>query len=110
MKKQEIQQIEYRWGMINSVKEASSLPKKIWRGSDIPNDILLAIKKENLLELGGKYGNEFWGDPIEYNQLRIISDKSVIEIEFFNLGIAMFKTDDDVTKRIFRVLAKLKHS
>jgi hypothetical protein len=67
-----------------------------------------SIQEEGVLDLGGVFGDRDAGDPVEYDQLRLIlADAAVVEIEFFNRGITLFLTDDEKPRRIHRVLRQL---
>jgi len=103
-----IERIEYRRGMLEAGAKADRLPVTAWQGLEIPEDVRSAIQEEGLLDLGGVFGERDAGDPIEYDQLRLIlADAVVVEIEFFNRGITLFLTDDEKHRRIHRVLCKL---
>ncbi|MFW6107030.1 MAG: hypothetical protein ACOC8H_02625 [bacterium] len=104
---QDLEQIEYRCGMLKAGMRPEDLPVKTWRGPKIPAEIRKSINAEDLLNLGGVYGDKNAGDPVEYDHLRLILTDDVVEIEFFNRGITLFMTDDEKVKRIHRVLCKL---
>lgn len=103
-----IDRIEYRQGMIENVPEASKLPLKIMKKAEIPDKILNLIHDGRLWELSGTYGTPEAGDPIQYHHLKIVYDTGESEIEFFNLAIAMFMTEDEEIRKIFKVLVLLK--
>ena len=75
---QELEQIEYRQGMLEKGMKPNTLPVKIWRGAEIPADVRAAISAESLLSLGGVYGNKKAGDPMEYDYLKLILTDGVI--------------------------------
>ena len=104
---QDIEVIEYRRGMIESGMKSSDLPVKVWRGTKIPAEIRTAINEENILNLGGVYGDKNAGEPVEYDHLKITLTDDVVEIKFFNRGITLFMTDNDDVRRIHRVMCKL---
>jgi len=104
---QNLEQVEYRWGMLEAGMRPEDLPVKTWRGAKIPAEVRKSINTEDLLNLGGVYGDKDAGDPIEYDHLRLTLTDDVVEIEFFNRGITLFMTDDEKVKRIHRVLCKL---
>lgn len=99
--------LEYRRGMFDNVSEAARIMPKRWVGSEIPKDVLELIRENKILDLPGSYGDPAVGDPIEYHHLKIIHEDGATEIQYYNLGIAIFSSEDEVTKRIFRVMAKL---
>jgi len=66
---QNLEQIEYRKGMLEKDMKPENLPLKVWRGSKIPATVNKAINEENLLNLGGAYGDKNAGDPVEYDHL-----------------------------------------
>jgi hypothetical protein len=104
---QDLEQIEYRRGMLESGMKPGDLPVKTWRGAKIPAEVWKSINEEDILNLGGTYGDKDAGDPVEYDHLRLVLTDNVVEIEVFNRGIALFTTDDKKIKRIHRVLCKL---
>ena len=104
---QDLEQIEYRWGMIEKGMKPENLPVKVWRGAKIPADVRKAINEENILNLGGVYGDRRLGDPVEYDHLRLVLTDDTVEITVFNRGIMLFMSDDERVRRIHRVLCKL---
>lgn len=107
---QDLEQIEYRSGILESDMNPDELPVKIWRGSKIPPDVRKSINEENILNLAGTYGDEHAGDPVEYDHLRLVLTDDVVDIKVFNRGITLFVTDDEKVKRIHRVLCKLSEA
>ena len=68
---QDLEQIEYRRGMLDRGVKPENLPLKVWRGAKILADVRKAVNEENLLNLGGVYGDKRVGDPVEYDQPKI---------------------------------------
>jgi len=66
---QNLERIEYRKGLLEKGMKAGGLPVKVWRGARIPADVRKAINEEDLLNLGGVYGDKSVGDPVEYDNL-----------------------------------------
>jgi hypothetical protein len=104
---QDLEQIEYRQGMLEKGMKPEDLSVKVWRGSKIPADVYAAVNTENLLNLGGVYGDKKSGDPVEYDNLKLVLTDDTVEITVFNRGIALFMSDDERIRRIHRVLCKL---
>ncbi len=104
---QDLEKIEYRRGMLEKGMKPKDLSVKIWRGSRIPEDVRAAVKAENLLNLGGVYGDKKSGDPVEYDNLKLVLTDDTVEITVFNRGIALFMSDDERIRGIHRVLCKL---
>ncbi|NLI82922.1 MAG: hypothetical protein GX443_14700 [Deltaproteobacteria bacterium] len=107
---QDLEQIEYRRGMLEKGMRPVDLPVKVWRGSKIPADVRAAINTENLLNLGGVYGDKKAGDPMEYDNLKLVLTDDAVEITVFNRGITLFMSDDERVRRIHRVLCELDRS
>lgn len=107
---QDLEQIEYRKGMLEKGMKPEKLPVKTWRGAQIPADVRAAVNAEDLLNLGGVYGDRNVGDPVQYDNLRLILTDDIVEITVFNRGITLFTSDDEVVQRIHRVLCKLEQS
>jgi len=107
---QDLEQIEYCRGMLERGMKPDSLPIRIWRGAEIPADVRGAINAEDLLNLGGVYGDKKAGDPMEYDNLKLVLTDDTVEITVFNRGIALFMSDDERIRRIHRLLCKLDGS
>ncbi|NLW36476.1 MAG: hypothetical protein GXY80_13530 [Syntrophorhabdus aromaticivorans] len=104
---QDLEQIEYRRGMLEKGMKPDDLQVKIWRGARIPAVIRTAINTEGLLNLGGVYGDKKACDPMEYDNLKLVLTDDTVEITVFNRGITLFMSDDERVRRIHRVLCKL---
>jgi len=104
---QELEQIEYRHGALEAGMKVSDLPIRTWRLSKIPSEVRKAINEEDILNLGGTYGDKDAGDPVEYDHLRLVLTDDVVEIVVYNRGITLYTTDDEKVQRIHRVLCKL---
>jgi hypothetical protein len=104
---QNLERIEYRKGMLEKGINPENLPLKVWRGGKIPANDHAAVNEEDLLNLGGVYGDRSAGDPVEYDHLRLILTDDTVEITVFNRGIRLFTSDDEKLRRIHRVLCKL---
>jgi hypothetical protein len=104
---QDLERVEYRRGMIEAGMTPDDLPLKTWHGPAIPAEIRQAIEVEDLLSLGGVYGDRRVGDPMEYDHVKLIGPDDAVEITFYNRGITLFTTDDEVIRRIHRVLCTL---
>jgi hypothetical protein len=102
-----MEQIEYRKGMLEKGMKPDDLPVQIWRGAKIPADVRGAINTEDLLNLGGVYGDKRAGDPVEYDHLKLVLADDTVEVTVFNRGITLFTSDDERVRRIHRVLCKL---
>ena len=72
---QDLEQIEYRKGMLDKGMKAKELPVKAWRCAKIPADVRKAINEEDLLNLGGVYGDKDAGYPVEYDQPKVGPDR-----------------------------------
>ena len=107
---QDLEQIEYRKGMLEEGMKPDDLPVKVWRGAKITADVKKAINEENLLNLGGVFGDKNAGDPVEYDHLKLVLTDDTVEIAVFNRGITLFMSDDERVRRIHRVLCKLDES
>ncbi len=104
---QDLEQIEYRHGMLKKGMKAKYLPVKVWRGAKIPSEVRKAIREEDLLNLGGVYGDKIAGNQVEYDHLKLILTDEKVEITVFNRGITLLISDAERVQRIHRVLAKL---
>jgi len=103
---QDLEQIEYCRGMLERDMKPDTLPVKIWRGAKMPVDVRGAINAEDLLNLGGVFGDKKAGDPMEYDNLKLVLTDGTVEITVYNRGIALFMLDDERIRRIHRVLCK----
>ena len=105
-----MERIEYQQDMFEKGMKPDNLPAGVWRGAKIPVEVRKAINAENLLNLGGVYGDKKAGDPVEYDNLRLVLTDYTVDITIFNRGIALFMSDDERVRRIHRVLCKLDWS
>lgn len=94
--------------MLEKGMKSEGLPVDVWRGVKIPAEIRKAINEEDILNLGGVYGDENAGDPVEYDHLRLALTDDMVEITVFNRGIMLFTSDDERVRRIHRVLCSAK--
>ena len=104
---QDLEQIEYCRGMLEKGMKPENLPVEVWRGAKIPADVRAAVNEEDLLNLGGVYGDRNIGDPVEYDHLKLILTDDTVEITVFNRGITLFTSDDEKVRCIHRVLCKI---
>ncbi len=104
---QDLEQIEYRYGMLEAGMTPKDLPVKTWQGAKIPQEVRKSIHEEDVLNLGGVYGDKDVGDPVEYGHLRLVLTDDVVEIAAFNRGITLLMTEDEKLSSIHRVLCKL---
>jgi len=102
-----LEQIEYRSGILEKGMEADELPVRVWSADRIPEEMKQTIHQEGLLDLGGVYGNRELADPVEYDNLKLVLRDRTVEITAFNRGIILLFSDDEQVRRIHRVLCKL---
>lgn len=103
-----IESVAYRGGMLEAGDGPDTLPVRNWSGPELPEEVRAAIGRERILELGGTYGDETAGDPLQYEHLRIVTASGTVEITFFNRGIALLMTDDERLRRLHRVLWRFR--
>ena len=104
---QDIERIEYRNGMLAHNETPNDLPVTTWRAPEFPPGVVAAIRHEGLRGLGGTYGNERAGEPVEYDHLRVVFSDKTVDITVFNRGITLLSTGDAKAQRIQRVLCNL---
>ena len=103
---QDIEQIEYRSGWLRKGMTPDSLAVQKWQGMAIPSDVRQAIIHEDLLNLGGAYGDRTAAEPMEYDHFRMVLAGNTIDIEVFNRQL-LLSNDEPYFQRIHRVLCKL---
>jgi len=106
---QDIEQIEYRSGPLAAGAKPASLAAMVWRGGEIPSDVRKAIVSEDLLDLGGTYGERVAGRPVEYDHLRIVLAKRAIDIEVYD-RLGLLADGDAKFMRVHRMLCKLNRA
>ena len=104
---QDLEQIECRRGVLEPGMKSDDLPVRTWCGAKIPGEARKSTNEEDILNLGGVYGDKDAGNPIEYDHLRLVLSDDVVEVEFFNRGITLFMTEGEKVKRIHRLLCTL---
>ena len=57
-----------------------------------------------------RHGDKNTGDPVEYDNLKLVLSDDTVEIAIFNSGITSFTSDDERVRRIHRFLCKLEES
>ncbi|HOE17293.1 MAG TPA: hypothetical protein PLX02_12585 [Syntrophorhabdaceae bacterium] len=102
-----LEQIEYRRGMLSRGMKTKDLPAKVWRGTGIPVEVRETIDAENLLNLGGVYGDKTIGYPVQYDHLKLVFTDTTVEITVFNRAITLFIENNDRVRRIHRAVCKL---
>jgi hypothetical protein len=90
--------------MFASVSAARRAPATVFESPDIPAHILRAFADNPILDASGTYGDQRAGDPIQYESLYVVHDGGTTSIEFFNRVIALFLADDELLRRIHRVI------
>jgi len=55
---QDLEEIEYRKGMLEKGMKPDSLPVKVWRGAKMTAEVRKGVNEEDLLNLGGVYGDK----------------------------------------------------
>jgi len=101
---QDIERIEYRAGMLAPGISVANLPVRVLKGAKIPSEVRKSIGEENILNLGGFYGDKDAGDPLQYDHLRIVLTYDTVEVTFFNRAVALGLSDNEVFRRIHRAL------
>lgn len=79
--------IEYRQGMFKKGLEPDDFPVEIWSGDEVPATVRTAIKTENLMNLGGVYGNKKGGDSIEYDYLKMVLTPELLRSQCSIVGL-----------------------
>ena len=103
-----ITRILYQWGLVDNAAQARNIPARVMIAPDIPAEVLTAIEREDLLRLGGVYGDPSWGEPIECDILRVEHAGGCTEIQVFNRSIQLFHADSEVIRRIHRVCESIR--
>ena len=101
---QDLEQIEYRQGLLDKKMKPDSLVPKVWRLSKIPRAVRKAILEYDLLNLGGVHGKKVAAGPNEYDELKLILTDDTVKIVVWNRSNALMSTDDEKVKRIHGVL------
>jgi len=106
---QDIEQIEYRSGHLTAGAKPESLAATVWRGREIPSDVRKAIVSEDLVDLGGTYGERVTDRAVEYDYLRIVLTNDAIDIEVYD-RLGLLACGDAKFMRVHRVLCKLNRA
>ena len=103
-----INKIAYSGGMINNESEKQKLNKLVFNEDQIPKAINKIIEETKIYEIGGTYGDEKVGYPIQYDKLEIEYENKKTTIEAFNISIFMVYAEDPYIKRVFKVLVQFQ--
>jgi predicted ribosome-associated RNA-binding protein Tma20 len=98
-----IHEVVLQWGLVDKYTDFQGLKTTIIGRHELSKQIVDAIFDNDLLTAGGVYGVPEAGDPIEVTSLQITHDQGVTEIMVYNLGIMLFKSDDQIYPRVLRV-------
>jgi|GEM_PF-2848915 hypothetical protein len=103
-----IEGIEYVRCLLKPADDIAAIaaPVRIWTTETIPPEAIEAIEDEQILELGGSFGEREWADPAEYERMQIVTADGVTDIEIFNRGLLLLK-GDEAARRYHRVAMKL---
>ena len=102
-----IRRLTYQEGMLERLRDAKSLPSTVLEGESLSQDLINSVFDNDLLALGGEYGNPDVGKPIQYDRLLIETDRDAVDIKVYNRAIMMFHKDEDLLTRIHRVCCKV---
>lgn len=102
-----VDHVSYKHGMIKNLSERDKLKLRRFNAEEIPKEVLVLIKKNDLLSLSGQFGMKEGGDPTEYEELEIKSGDKSAKVEIFNKGMSMFLQETPELKRLFEVCCRL---
>jgi len=106
---QDLESIEYRGGLLAKGMNPGDLKIKKWKRTKIPPEIKWSMIEENILNLGGIYGDKDAGEPMQYEHVKITLTEDTVEVIFFNRAITLLATDDDIHRRLHRFFQKLEN-
>ncbi len=95
-------------GMVKELDKIDQCPLITFTAPDIPADILKQLKEDDYTSLKEKYGNPIWGDPIQYECLRVQTSSGIKTIEIFNRAILLFIQNTEKTRRAHRIIYALE--
>ena len=99
-----ITKIMFRSGFINDLTESDSCQEIIFSAPDIPPDILKQLLQDDYASLKSSYGDPSWGEPIQYDLLKIETLTGTKTLEIFNRAILLFSQNSEETRRAHRVV------
>ncbi len=105
-----IRRVLYQWGLSADASDWSSLRTIILEGQDIPEQVISALRDEDLLAEEGEHGVPDAGEPVEIDHLEVEHDRGVTAITVYNRGIMLFTTNDDFYPRFHRVCSAIERS
>jgi hypothetical protein len=89
--------------MVEGLKEIDLCPQITFTAPDIPTDILKQLQEDDYISLRETYGDPSWGEPIQYDCLRIRTRSGTKTIQIFNRGILLFIQNTEETRRAHRI-------
>ena len=99
-----IVRVTYTRAMLDHVADVATIPSTTLRGETLPPVVIDAIERERLEELAGEWGEPDAGEPIEYEWLRVASERGAFELTLFNRGILLIFYDDERIRLMHRAL------
>jgi hypothetical protein len=104
---QHLVRIAYRGGMLPT-NDPDTLPWRVWDGDALTSAIRERIDQERVLALGGTYGNRLWGDPVQYDELRLtLASGDEIMIVCYNRALGLIYASTEALRAIHRVIGTL---
>lgn len=103
-----IKNIRYRGGMLSGTADPSLLSWREWGEALLTPAICGLIEQEELLDLGGVYGDPSWGDPVQYDELVITPvDGAGVRIICNNRALGLLFASTPALRAIHRAVEKL---
>ncbi len=98
--------IRYCHAMLKNINDRKKLYLKEYQETDIPENILSILRTNKHLKSSKIFGNESFGEPIEYEKLIVSSEgKDEKVFEYYNKGIHYMMYGGENEKPIFQVFA-----
>jgi len=104
---QDLEEVQYRRGLLAPNIKPKDLPVKSWRLSKIPAEARKLIIYNDLLNLGGVHGEKKLADPVQYDHLKLVLTDDTVDIKVYNRAVMLGIFQDEKVKRIHQVLCKL---
>ena len=98
-----IHKVVYRWGMVADPTNWQGLKTVVLERAELSDEVVNAVFDNDLLVAGGVYGVPGAGEPVEISSLQITHEHGVTEVTVYNLGIMLFRIDDEVYRRVLRL-------
>ena len=106
-----IRRLSYYWGLFPTSKAATASDAKViadWNETNLPEDVTKSFSAEAIDELGGTFGDDSLGQPVEVDDLDVETDSKRVRIRVYNRGICLIHGNSRELLRLHKFFATIQ--